>query len=206
KFQERDLLDGGGGFCLLVDMSSSPLSSFLTLWYKPGQTLQGLIAAGKGGAGAIAISGLFGLVQAWPTYAAEGGGNVAILGIGFGAAVAGLFLFSWLLRNFGRWFGGEPKLEEVRVALGWGLLPWAVLFGLLLGFIANMGGDPREMFPFFFAVIIYGFIVLLHALSEGLGLPLMKTFFCLIITVVVSIFPITLLLQAIVGVPGAAGP
>ena len=180
---------------------SNSLSALLTLWYKPGQTLQGLIADGKGEKGAPLIVVLFGLVLVWPRYSAQEASGLGLVLVGGAAALAGLILFSWLLRNFSRWFGGAAKLTEVRTALGWGLLPWTLLSGLLLVLIAAQDGDARRMFPLFFGVILYGFVILLSTLSVALRISLIKTFFCLFLTFLVSIFPLTFILQLFLGSP-----
>jgi len=194
-------------FACCQDMTESSNSSpLVTLWYKPGQTLQGLIATGKGRSGALVVAALFGLVQVWPAYSAAEAPGLGLLPLGVAVAVAGLYLFSWLLRNFSRWFGGGAALVDVRTALGWGLLPWAALFGLLLLFITNSDADARQLFPVFFAVIVYGFVILISALSVALRLSFMKTFFCLLLTFVVSIFPLTLVLQIFLGIPQASAP
>jgi hypothetical protein len=183
---------------------SSPL---LTLWYKPGRTLQGLIASGKGRSEALAIAALFGLVQVWPAYAAkEASGGGLLLLLGGLAGVAGVYLFAWLMRNFSRWFGGGAALVDVRTALGWGLLPWTALFGVLLVLVTTTSGDVRQMFPLFFAAIVYGFVVLLYTLSIALRLSLMKAFFCLLLSFLVSLFPLTFALQLLLGVPGTNAP
>jgi len=176
---------------------SNPL---FTLWYKPGQTLQGLIAAGKGAGAAMLIAFCFGLVLVWPRYATLSAAGPGLLLLGGSAALAGLFLFSWLLRNFSRWFGAPTaRLVELRTALGWGLLPWTVLPGFLLLCITTQGVDDSRMFPFFFAGFLYGFVILLTVLSTALRLSMMQTFFCLILTSLVSIFPLTFLLQLLFG-------
>ena len=185
---------------------SSRSSPLVTLWYKPGETLQGLIATGKGRSGALVIAAVFGLVQVLPTYLAKEGPSLGLLLLSAFAAVAGLYLFSWLLRNFARWFGGGAALVDVRTALGWGLLPWTALFGLLLLLVTTANGDARQLFPLFFAAILYGFVILLYTLSTALRLSFMKTFFCLLLTFLVSIFPLTLVLQLFLGVPGADLP
>jgi len=203
---DRDLLDGGRAVCLHLDMTESNSSSpWLTLWYKPGRTLQGLIATGKGRTEAIVFSVFFGLVNVWPAYSASDEAPAAMLFAAGLVALAGLFFFSWLLRNFGRWFGASASLAAVRLALGWGLLPWAVCLGLLFVGIDAGGADPQQMFPFFFAVLVYGFVILLLALSAALRLPPMKTFFCLIFTFFVSIFPLTFIMQLIMGASAANG-
>ena len=150
----------------------------------------------------MAIAVCFGLVQAWPSYvASEASGVGLLLLLGGVAGLAGLFLFSWLMRNFSRWFGATAKLAEVRTALGWGLLPWTVLFGALLAIIAGREGDAAQLFLLFFGVILYGFVIILLTLSTALRLSLMKTFFCLLITFLVSIFPLTFVLQMLLGPP-----
>lgn len=175
-------------------------SPWFTLWYKPGQTLQGLIAGGKGAGAAMLIAFCFGLVLVWPRYATLAASGPVLLLLGGTAALAGLFLFSWLLRNFSRWFGAPSvRLLELRTALGWGLLPWTVLPGLLLLFITTQEGDASRLFPFFFASFLYGFVILLTLLSTALRLRMMQTFFCLILTFLVSIFPLTFLLQLLFG-------
>ncbi|WP_146209376.1 hypothetical protein [Coraliomargarita sinensis] len=178
----------------------------ITLWYKPGQTLQGLIASGKGRSVAVFIAAIFGVVQVWPAFAAQGSARPGLLLLGAFVGVAGLYLFSWLLRNFSRWFGGGAELVDVRTALGWGLLPWAGLFGLLLVLVTATSGDARQMFPLFFAAIVYGFVILLSCLAVALRLSLMKAFFCLILTFLVSIFPLTFVMQLFFGVPGPEAP
>lgn len=176
--------------------SSSP---WLTLWYKPGRTLQGLIDSGKGQREALGFSLFFGLVNVWPAYSAKQDASAGVLLAGGLAGVAGLFFFSWLLRNFSRWFGGASSLAEVRTALGWGLLPWALTLGILLLGITAMSAAPGQMFPLFFIGLVYGFVILLSALSAALRLSLMKTFFCLLLAFLVSIFPLTLILQLLFG-------
>lgn len=180
---------------------SSRPTPLITLWYKPGQTLQGLIASGKGRTEAFCIAAAFGLVQVWPAYVSQESGPVGLLVGGAAVALGGLFLFSWLLRNFGRWFGGSAKLADLRTALGWGLLPWTLLCGILLAFITLTGGDARQMFPLFFGAILYGFVVLLSTLSVTLRLSVMKTFFCLLLTFLVSLFPLTFIMQMVLGPP-----
>lgn len=184
--------------------TSSP-NPLITLWYKPGQTLQGLIANAKGGAVAIVSSALFGLVQVWPAYSAQETSNSGLLLVGVFVGLAGLFLFSWLLRNFGRWFGGEAKVVEVRTSLGWGLLPWAVLHGGIHLLVLLTKFELEQMASVFFVILIYGFVILLSTLSVALRISLMKTFLCLLLTFLVSLFPLTLVMQLLLGGSGGDG-
>jgi len=188
--------------------NSSDLISAVTLWYKPGQTMQGLIQNGRGHGGAIILSALFGLVQAGRVSVAQVKANSDGLytGVGLGpflvgafSGICGLYLFAWLLRNFSRWFGGDASVRQVRVGLGWGLLPWTVLF-FALTFVVLGAADPNalaEAYGIFFVGFLYGYVILLLSLSTALGLSTWKTFFCLAVTVLVSVFPLTLLLQVL---------
>jgi hypothetical protein len=172
-------------------------SYLLTLWYKPGQTMQDLIKSGGGHRLALWVAMFFGLVQAGRFYRNHSDAGIGYYAIGAIAGLAGLFLFSWLLRNFGRWFGGQATLREVRVALGLGLMPWLLLF---LALVAALGGDsdPAALANYywvFFVGFLYGYVILLLSLSAALRLSSVKTFLCLIVTFLVSLFPLTLLLQ-----------
>ncbi|MEO0509946.1 MAG: hypothetical protein AAF065_08820 [Verrucomicrobiota bacterium] len=176
----------------------------LTLWYKPSQTLQGLITSGGGQTTAVVVAGLFGMVQALPSFSA-GGGLIPLFG-GLFTGVLVLYLFGWLLRNFGRWFGSEAALADVRMSFGWGLLPWTVSFGFLFFFLASVGGDARQTFPLFFIVLVYGFVVLLLSLSASLGISFIKTFLCFVLTFLVTVFPLTLIAQLFFGLSPTITP
>jgi hypothetical protein len=169
----------------------------LKLWYKPRKAMQGLIEAKRGHGAAMAVSVLFGLAQIWPMAVAEPARQIDLYAVGASAGLSAFFLFGWLLRNFGRWFGGRAQVREVRTAFGLGLLPWLVLF-VVLGAAIRMTGDSPEfagLFWVFFAGLVYGYGVLLLSLSAALRISVWKTFFCLVVTSLVSIFPLTLLLQ-----------
>lgn len=169
----------------------------LTLWYKPGQTMQGLIKTGGGHRLALIVAMLFGLVQAGRLYIAKVEAGSTYYAIGSLAGLLGLYLFAWLLRNFGRWFGGQASLREVRVALGLGLLPWLLLF-LALVFVLGGSVDPAALASYywlFFLGFLYGYVILLLSLAAALRLSVLKAFLCLIVTFLVSLFPLTLLMQ-----------
>lgn len=174
------------------------------LWYKPKQTMQGLIESGRGHGMALAVAIAFGVVQAVPFLRMPDSGGIAVLAMGGVAGLVGLYFFSWLLRNFGRWFGGGGTLREVRTAFGCSLLPWLVLFAVLFGLLQAY---DREMLAglywIFFLGFIYGYSILLLGLSAALRLSVLKTFLCLIVTGLVSLFPLTLILQLLTGGPPA---
>lgn len=169
----------------------------LTLWYKPGQTMQGLIESGRGHRLALAVAVVFGFVQAARFYIANPDAGYGYYAVGSLAGLAGLYLFAWLLRNFGRWFGGQATLREVRVAVGLGLFPWLFLF-LALVFVLEESADAASLANYywlFFLGLLYGYVILLLSLATALRLSVLKTFLCLIVTGLVSLFPLRLLIQ-----------
>lgn len=179
---------------------SSPL---LTLWYKPGRTLQGLIQSGGGGRAALVIVALFGLLQSFAVLRAGAQGSILLIGPLL--AIAFLFLFGWLMRNFGRWFGAEARLKDLRLALGWGLLPWLLVFAVL-AWLSEQVVNPSALariYPYFFGLFLYGYVILLVCLKSALGLSFLKTFLCLIVVILVSLFPFTLAIQLVLGPPPA---
>jgi len=159
--------------------------------------MQGLIKTGSGHRLALVVAMFFGLVQAGRFYITNPEAGSAYYAIGSLAGLVGLYLFAWLLRNFGRWFGGQATQREVRVALGLGLLPWMFLF-LALVFVLGGNADPAALASYywlFFLGFLYGYIILLLSLAAALRLSVLKTFLCLIVTSLVSLFPLTLLMQ-----------
>ncbi|MFP4157221.1 MAG: hypothetical protein ACLFU4_06335 [Opitutales bacterium] len=182
------------------------ITALLTLWYKPGRTLQGLIHSGRGGPVAWGIAVLFGLLQSFAIYRAAPGAGAGVLLLGPVCGLGLLFLFAWLMRNFGRWFGAAARLPQLRLAIGWGLLPWLLAFGLL----AVMSGrteDPEVLaglFRYFFIPFAYGYVILLLCLQVALQISFLKTFLCFLVTCLVTFFPVTLLAQLLLGPP--AGP
>jgi hypothetical protein len=172
----------------------------LTLWYKPRQTMQGLIENGAGHRLALVVAIFFGIVQAGRFDIANGEGSIGYYAVGSLAGLLGLYLFGWLLRNFGRWFGGQATLHEVRVALGLGLAPWLFLF-LALIVALGVGVEPSlNSYWIFFVGFLYGYVILLLSLATALRLSVLKTFLCLIVTFLVSLFPLTLLIQILASV------
>lgn len=160
--------------------------------------MQGLIEAKRGHGAAMIVSTLFGVAQIWPMAVAEPARQqINLYATGASTGLFAFFLFGWLLRNFGRWFGGQAEVREVRTAFGLGLLPWFVLF-VILGAVIQGSADSPEIAGFFwvfFVGLIYGYTILLLSLSAALRLSVWKAFFCLVVTIIVSIFPLTLILQ-----------
>lgn len=181
-------------------METSPL---LTLWYKPRPTLQGLIQKDGGQSAAAVIVALFGSLQALALVRDGGTVGMPELALGAGGALGLWYLLAWLLRNFGRWFGATAAQKHLRLALGWGLLPWLLAFSLL-GLVGRGSMEPEQLaalFPVFFGCLLYGYVVLLLCLQSALGISVLKTFLCLMVTVMVSFFPILLLARLLLGEP-----
>ena len=99
-----------------------------TLWYKPGETMQVLIENGHGHRAALTVAIFFGMIQALPVYFSEASLGFSAFLIGASLGFFGLYFFAWLLRNFGRWFGAQANLREVRTGLQTlGAQAWAFL-------------------------------------------------------------------------------
>jgi hypothetical protein len=179
----------------------------LMLWYKPSSSMRGLLDESKGHLAAVIIAAVFGVVQGGRFFLAAEAASVGILLGGAIAGFTGLYLFGWLLRNFGRWFGAvDPKQRDLRTAIGLSLLPWTLLFAALIPLLSS--GEGAEaisgFYPVFFVFLIYGYVILLLSLTAALGISVLKTFLCLVVTFLVSFFPLTLLAQILVGAFGAA--
>lgn len=173
-----------------------------SLWYKPKQTMQGLIESGRWHATALAVAVGFGLVQSVPLYLMPDSRGVPVLVLGGLVGLGGLYLFAWLLRNFGRWFGGQGTLRDVRTALGCSLLPWLLLFAVFFALLQFYERERVGQFYWiFFIGFLYGYVIILLGLSAALRLSVVKTFLCLIVTGLVSLFPLTLILQTVTGGP-----
>lgn len=165
--------------------------------------VRALLDNDRGQGAAWLIAAVFGLVQSMRVYLASEAPVLSTLLLGAVAGLAGLVLFGWLLRNFSRWFGGQSTLKAARTGLGLGLLPWTLLFAALIPILQSSedGAAIAQYFLLFFLFFIYGYFVLLMSLSEALNLSVLKTFLCLVVTIIVSLFPLTLLMQIFVGAP-----
>lgn len=187
-------------------MTDKPTSLYpLTLWYKPGTTMQGLIATGKGHGIAVLIAALFGVFQMGPIFVrsgAEGFGPFAFAGAI--AGVACLYFMALLARNFARWFGGAAELRNVRIALGISLAPWTLVFAGL--FVVLLGSADAEsavgVFPLFAVGFIYGWVIVLLAMSAALGITPLRTFGVLVLTFLVAFFFISFVAQMVLSLTG----
>ena len=164
--------------------------------------MQELIKNGRGHFTSVFLAVSFGIVQACRNYFVDADvGKECIL---HGAILgwSGLYFFAWLLRNFGRWFGGRASQKEVRVALGWGISPWLLLFIILVLALVLVEDSTllANYFWIFFLGFIYGYCILLNTLSSALSISTLKTFLCLCVTSIVSIFPLSLLIQMLASI------
>lgn len=180
------------------------LSPLLTFWLKPAASTRTLLASGSGHIWALLIAVGFGAVQSGSVYLRSESPSPFIFVWGALAGGIGLYLFGLFFRVVGRLFKGDPKPREVRTALGLSLLPWTLLFGWLFWLTQN-GQDATviaKYYPLFFILFLYGYTVLLLSLSVALGLSLWRTFFCIVLTCLGSLFPLTLIAQLIFGASG----
>ncbi|HAV12081.1 MAG TPA: hypothetical protein DCX06_01110 [Opitutae bacterium] len=188
----------------MPDSSAQPY--LLKFWYRPGTVVGALLKEPSGHSLAVACGLLFGVAPAYRLYLSQE--SVSALIVVFGAFVGffGLYLFSWLLRNFGRWFGAQAKLFELRIALGWGLMPWTIL-SLSMAVAIACGASAEALAAFawpLFGGFIYGYVTILLSIAAALRLSVLKAFMCLVVTCIVSIFPLTLLAQFIAQAFGVA--
>jgi len=182
-------------------MTASVIRLFGML-YRPRQTVRELLEERRGHGVALVLAAGFGALQAVTRLTtADAGPPVLLLGGSAAVGAGALFLFGWLLRNFGRWFGGEATLVEARTALGLGLFPWVLVFGTFAAALTASGDGEQwqAYFPVFFAGFLYGFMVLLLSVSAALRLGVLKAFLCLTVTFLVSLFPLTLVARLLFG-------
>ena len=177
--------------------------SFLTFLYRPAHSMRQLLDSGRGHTFALLIAAFFGIVQFSRLLPVKSKPEELMLYLalcGFCGVVL-LFLFGWLIRNFGRWFDASTEQRKVRTALGFGILPWTVLFAILF-LMLHYGLNPKliatKYFSVFLGAFVYGFCILLLSLTAALRLGVVKTFLCIVVTLLFSIFPLTLLAQVLV--------
>ena len=168
--------------------------------------MRALLDAGQGHSAAVMIAAFFGAVQSGRSSLEQA--DVGPMPFVFGAlaGLCGLYLFGWLTRNFGRWFGADTTQRDARTALGLGLLPWTLL-SMVLSFMLGAEVNPEVIVNYalvFFCVFFYGYVIILLGLSAALRLSVLKTFLCLAVTIIVSLFPLTLLAQLLVNLFGPA--
>ena len=127
----------------------------------------------------FAIAAVFGALQMARVFVAmeaERFGPFALAGALGG--VFALYLVSMLARNFARWFGGSAELKTVRTALGLSLLPWTLLWSILC-FVLMSGQSPanaEQIYPVFIGLFIYGYVIMLLAMSAALNLSALRAF------------------------------
>ncbi len=181
--------------------NDSSLKPFFTFWYRPSASIRALVADHRGHGFAVVLAGVFGAIQGWRIHS-SGDGNLGAILLAAFLGIFALYLFGWLVRNFGRWFKAEAEVRAVRTALGMSLLPWALSFGfLVVAILADSSGEQlAKFYPLFFAGFLYGYVLILLSISAVLGISVWRGFFCLIITFLVSLFPLTLIAQLISGI------
>jgi hypothetical protein len=167
----------------------------LAFLYRPAHSMRQLLDSGRGHGTALLVATLFGIMQISRVLPipvkSEPEELLLYLALYVSCGIAGLFLFGWLVRNFGRWFGAETEQRRVRTALGLGMLPWTLLFAaLLLAQYCGLDTELIEYFPVFLGTFIYGFCILLLSLTAGLRLGIIKTFLCIIVTTLFGLIPL----------------
>lgn len=188
---------------------------YLQIFYRPGLFIEEIVHQAKTHTFALRVAFLFSALQSIPIIMSTGlidpeSGAEGISGGGFiplkviigGILGLGIFyIFALALKTFGRWFGAQVESKVVRTALGVGIIPWTVLF--LIFFVSITLVDPRlilsQFFPFFFIGFIYGFTILLIALSKTLKIGFLKTFLLFILAYATTFFPLLTLVRLYFG-------
>ncbi len=202
----RDLPDGSELAFYRYSMTDHMDTHYLiTIWYKPVSTMRSLLASGGGHGVACGIAGLLGVFLA---YRLSSGSVSEIPGLfaypfGLVGGIAGLYFFAMLVRNFGRWFGGQSNLRFVRTAMGLGLLPWMLLAGLLSAtlFSSMEASSVSVLLPAFFVLFLYGYVLLLIVAMNALGLGALQTTLVLALSMVVTFFLVNTVAQLLVRIP-----
>ena len=188
---------------------------YLQIFYRPGLFIEEVLSQTKTHTFALRVAFLFSALQSIPIVMSTGlidpesgaegmtGGGLIPLKVIIGGILGlGVFyIFALALKTFGRWFGAKVESKEVRTGLGIGLIPWTVLF--LVFFVSMALVDPRliisKFFPFFFVGFIYGFTILLIALSKTLKIGFLKTFLLFILAYATTFFPLLTLVRLYFG-------
>ena len=188
---------------------------YLQIFYRPGLFIEEVLSQTKTHTFALRVAFLFSALQSIPIVMSTGlidpesgaegmtGGGLIPLKVIIGGILGlGVFyIFALALKTFGRWFGAKVESKEVRTVLGIGLIPWTVLF--LVFFVSMALVDPRliisKFFPFFFVGFIYGFTILLIALSKTLKIGFLKTFLLFILAYATTFFPLLTLVRLYFG-------
>lgn len=188
---------------------------YLQIFYRPGLFIEEVLSQTKIHTFALRVAFLFSALQSIPIVMSTGlidpesgaegmtGGGLIPLKVIIGGILGlGVFyIFALALKTFGRWFGAKVESKEVRTGLGIGLIPWTVLF--LVFFVSMALVDPRliisKFFPFFFVGFIYGFTILLIALSKTLKIGFLKTFLLFILAYATTFFPLLTLVRLYFG-------
>ena len=188
---------------------------YLQIFYRPGLFIEEVLSQTKTHTFALRVAFLFSALQSIPIVMSTGlidpesgaegmtGGGLIPLKVIIGGILGlGVFyIFALALKTFGRWFGAKVESKEVRTGLGIGLIPWTVLF--LVFFVSMALVDARliisKFFPFFFVGFIYGFTILLIALSKTLKIGFLKTFLLFILAYATTFFPLLTLVRLYFG-------
>lgn len=184
---------------------SSHTTALLKFWIQPAASTRTLLAADAGHGPAVIMAACFGSVQSARLYVVAEQPSLMTFLYGALCGILGLFLFGLFFRVSGRLFKVEPKPKAVRTSLGLGLLPWTLAF-LALIYMVQSSEDAAalaKLYPLFFVFFLYGYTLLILSLSVSLGLGLWKTFVCIAVTFIGSLFPLTLIAQLIFGTPAA---
>ena len=174
--------------------------SYFQIFYKPSTCTLNAIKNEKAHAFSLLVVFLFSAIQSLPYWMSQmmesetmpADNTIPFKVLAGGVIGMGIFyLFSFFLRNFGRWFGAQASLQAIRTGLGISLIPWTVLFSLFFLALGALGPKAvMQQFPLFFLGFIYGFTIILIAMSKVFNVSAFKTFLILLFTFFVTLWPI----------------
>ena len=136
-----------------------------------------------------------------------------VAGILFG--IAGLYIFSYLLKITGNWFGGQSNLVNIRSALAWSSVPtvWALLLWvpqlIIFGKDLFTSSAPRiAEFPYVYfgfvtiesLIAIWGLVVFCKALGQVQKFSVWLALVSVVLSMLTITLPLLLLTYLLVSI------
>ncbi len=115
------------------------MNPWCSIWFKPRQTIRAIVDQDPGYC-VLPLAVAAGMATLWMQFgglALEAAKPMLIAAVLLGGALMGvlwLFIFGWLYRWVGSWFGGQAKNADVRAAIAWAEMPMFLVFGLWIPF------------------------------------------------------------------------
>ena len=172
------------------------MNPWVSIWLKPRQTIRQIVDTNPQYLVLPLILVIGGIVgpTGYPRFLSGlfhvSGPFALIMEVGLGclSSLIGLYVFGWLYRWVGSWFGGQAKNVEVRTVIAWLQIPMFV--ALLLWFCSRSVSSSSHLLAIFLfiagcGVSVWGSVLTCHALGEvhhfsawkGLGTMVLSVLF-----------------------------